>query len=78
MLDDEGMKLIIESGVALDRRMEDGLDNAIALPAGDQSDAREDPSRVGVDDEYGRVKGVQENRIRCLGSDPPLGEESLA
>src|SRR5271157_5196170 len=74
---DEGVVLVVESSGAVQRSVEEGLDPRVALPALDQTDAREDPPRVGIDHEYRRMKGVQKDRVRCLGADPPLPEQSL-
>ena len=57
----------------------EGTTNAIVgLPAGEQTQSFEDPSRIGIDDEDGAVEGIQQDIVRGLGADPFDRQEASA
>ena len=77
MFDDQRMHLVVQLHAPGKSLMEDSLDFIIGFVAVENSQAREDPSRVRIDDEHGLCEGIQEDRVSGLPPHPPEGQEAL-
>ena len=78
MPDDQGMELVEQGGIRRQAGFKQAAQGLVAFLPAAQFQCPEQTPRVGVDDEYRALEGVQQDVVRRLGSDALDPQQRLA